>query len=138
VTTWLKIIGKSDDPLRDDWGNHAPSILKYASFARRPGRGSFIPGDEFAYYALRGDMSRVVAVGHVVDDVFLDQRGVEKPGWPWLVPVELDAQAKLISEGFPITAIEVDRDLTKRVQRRGLLRLEPGEYELARRLFGLN
>jgi hypothetical protein len=75
MTAWLKMIGKSDDPLRDDWGEHAPWILKYTSFARKPGRGTYVPGDEFVYHAIGQEASRVVAIGHVVDEAFLDQQG---------------------------------------------------------------
>jgi hypothetical protein len=68
------MIGKSDDPLRDDWGEHAPWIL-YTSFARKPGRGTYVPGDEFVYHAIGQEASRVVAIGHVADEGFLDQKG---------------------------------------------------------------
>src|SRR5437870_11225743 len=89
MTAWLKVIGTSKWPLRDDWANHAPPLLRSASFAKRPGRGSFAPGDDFAYYAPRGDMSRVVAIGTVTGEPRYDRTREENPGWPWLVDVNL-------------------------------------------------
>lgn len=139
MTPWLKIIGKSDDPLRDDWGNHAPSILRFASFAKEPGRGSFVPGDEFVYYAVGQEMSRVVAIGRILDEGFLDDGSIEKRGWPWLVPVEIDARRELISEGFSIDLLDFDRavPLSKSVQQKSHIKLSLGEYARARELFAL-
>jgi hypothetical protein len=134
VTAWLKVIGTTSGPLRDDWGNHAPSILRLASFGKKPGQGSFVPGDEFVYYALRGDLSRVVAVGKVIGDVYYRDRD---PGWPWLVPVGLEARRELISEGIPLERLQVDRNLRKSVQRRSHLRLTAREFERARQAFDL-
>ena len=140
MTAWLKVIGKTDDPLRDDWGNHAPSILRYASFAKEPGRGSFVAGDEFAYYAVGQDFSRVVAIGRVVGKGFLDDGRIEKRGWPWLVPVEIKTRRDLISDGFSIDLLDVDRPvpLRKSVQQKSHIVLRPAEYARARALFGLD
>jgi hypothetical protein len=139
MTAWLKMIGKSDDPLRDDWGNHAPSILQYASFAKEPGRGSFVPGDEFAYHAIGQDMSRIVAIGRVVGEGFLDDGSIEKRGWPWLIPVEIEAKRALISDGFSIDLLEADRHvpLRRAVQQKSHIVLSPREYARARALFDL-
>jgi hypothetical protein len=137
VTAWLKVIGTSKGPLRDDWGNHAPPILRSASFKKRPGEGSFVPGDDFVYYALRGDISRVVAIGRVVGQPNYDRSREEDPGWPWLVDVDIAAKKDLISEGFPLHILECDRNLTKAVQRRSHMRLTPDEFARARRAFGI-
>ena len=137
MTAWLKVIGTSDGTLRDDWGSHVPHILRYASFAKPPGNGSFIPGDDFVYYALRGDISRVVAVGRVTGRGHQDESRIEDPGWPWLVPVEIEARTELISEGFPLDRFDVDRHLTKSVQRHSHISLRPAEYRLVRDAFGL-
>lgn len=138
MTAWLKVIGKSDDPLRDDWGEHAPSILRYASFAKQPGRGSFVPGDDFVYHAIGRDLSRVVAVGRVVGEGFLDDGRIEKRGWPWLVPVELHARKELIRDGFSLDLLDDRRELTKSVRRQSHIVLHQPEFEKARRLFGLS
>jgi hypothetical protein len=137
MTAWLKVIGKADVPLRDDWGSHAPSILRYASFAKRPGRRSFVPGDEFVYHAIGEEMSRVVAIGRVVGDGVLDDGRIEKRGWPWLVPVELEARRDLISQGFSLDLLDVDRPLKASVRRHSHIVLHPQEFAQARRLFGL-
>jgi hypothetical protein len=137
MTLWLKVIGTSTSPLRDDWGSHAPPLLRTASFAKRPGRGSFSTGDDFVYYALRGDISRIVALGHIVDEPYFDERRVEDPGWPWLVPIEIVARRDRIADGFPLNLINVGRDLLKSVQQKSHIRLTPEEYAEARRLFGL-
>jgi len=137
MTAWLKVIGTSKWPLRDDWGSHAPPLLRTASFARRPGKGSFAPGDPFVYYALRGDISRLVAIGEVVGVAYYDRTREEEPGWPWLVPIRIDVKKDVIGEGFPLTAIEVERELTKSVQQKSHIRLRPAEYARARRAFGL-
>ena len=39
MTVWLEVIGTSSRPLRDDWGSHAPPLLRSASFAKNPGEG---------------------------------------------------------------------------------------------------
>lgn len=135
MTAWLKVIGTTERPLRDDWADDAPSLVRRASFGRRPGQGSFVPGDVFAYYALRGDLSRVVAVGRVVGRVYYE--AAHAPGWPWLVPVELDARADHISRGFSLDLLTIDRDLLRSVQRRSHLRLTSEEFGRARQLFGL-
>jgi hypothetical protein len=137
MTLWLKTIGTSLNPLRDDWSNHAPPLLRYASFAKPPARTSFVPEDEFAYYALRGDISRVVAVGRVEGPIFFDQARIENPGWPWLVPIALEAKKDLISQGFALDLIDVDRPLTRSVTQKSHIRLEPAEFENIKRLFGL-
>jgi hypothetical protein len=137
VTAWLKVIGTSKWPLRDDWGSHAPPLLRTASFAKKPGAGAFAPGDEFVYYALRGDMSRVVAIGEVVGDVYYDASREESPGWPWLVPVRIEARKTFIHEGFPLSDLDVDRTLTRSVTQKSHITLRPPEFERARRLFGI-
>ncbi len=136
MTAWLKVIGTSSSPLRNDWTKHAPSLLQYASFAKRPGMGSWVRGDEFVYYALRGDLSRVVAVGRVVGPKLLDTSRIEDPGWPWLVEVEIDAKCDLIGDGFELDLLDVARELKRSVQRRSHLRLSPEEFDRARLLFG--
>jgi hypothetical protein len=137
MTAWLKVIGTSKWPLRDDWGHDAPPLLRTASFGKRPGSGSFAEGDDFIYYALRGDISRVVAIGKVAGDVYFDESRVEDPGWPWLAPVEIHAKFDLIQDGIPLERLDVDRALTKSVQQKSHIRLTSPEFERARRWFGV-
>ena len=137
MTAWLKVIGTSKWPLRNDWGSHAPPLFRTASFGKRPGTGSFVPGDDFLYYALRGDISRVVAIGKVVGRVYYDVTREEDPGWPWLAPIDIRAKRDLISNGFPLDRLDVDRTLTKSVQQKSHIRLTAAEFELARREFGV-
>ena len=135
MTAWLKVIGTSSDPLRNDWVAHAPSLLRVASFGKRPDEGSFVPGDLLVYYALRGDVSRVVAIGRVKDKAYYDQ--ARDPGWPWLVPVEIEAMKDFISDGFPLDRFDVDRTLTRSVRRHSHIIMRPGELQLVRQAFGL-
>lgn len=137
MTAWLKVIGTSKWPLRDDWGSHAPPLLHAASFAKKPGSGSFVPGDDFVYYALRGDMSRVVAIGKVVGDHRFDRSRVEDPGWPWLADVEILAKRDLIQDGFALDLLDVDRTLRRSVTQKSHIRLRPEEFARARELFGI-
>jgi hypothetical protein len=137
MTAWIKVIGKTGDPLRDDWGEHAPSILRYASFSKKPGRGSFVPGDDFIYHAIGKELSRVVAIGRVVGHGVLDDGRIEKRGWPWLVPVELHARKELIRDGFSLDLLDDRRKLSRSVRRQSHIVLYPREFEIARGLFGL-
>lgn len=137
MTIWLKVIGTSKWPLRNDWGSHAPPLLRTASFSKRPGRDSFVPGDDFLYYALRGDISRIVAIGKVVDRIYYDVTREEDPGWPWLAPIEIERKHDLISDGFPLDRLDVDRTLTRSVTQKSHIRLTPAEFALARREFGV-
>jgi hypothetical protein len=137
MTAWLKVIGTSKWPLRDDWGTHAPPLLRAASFGKRPGRTSFVPGDDFVYYALRGDMSRVVAIGKVVGPHRYDRTREEDPGWPWLADVEIRAKRDRISEGFALDLLDVDRTLRRSVTQKSHIRLTPVEFSRARVLFGV-
>ena len=132
---WLKVIGTSQWPLRDDWLNHAPSLRTHASFARRPGVGSFVDGDDFVYYALRGDLSRIVAIGKVLRAAVYEAS--HDPGWPWLAEVRLDSVVESIGSGFPLELLDVDRPLLKSVQRRSHVRLSQEEFSRAQALFGL-
>lgn len=44
MSAWLKVIGTSSWPLRDDWASYAPPLLRSASFAKKPGQGFLRPG----------------------------------------------------------------------------------------------
>jgi hypothetical protein len=135
MTAWLKVIGTTQWPLRDDWANHAPPLMRSASFAKKPGAGSFVPGDDFVYYALRGDISRLVAIGKVVGNHRFDKTRVADPGWPWVADVEILAKRDLIRDGFALDLIDVDRNLRRSVTQKSHIRLRPGEFTLARKLF---
>lgn len=93
-------------------------------------------GDVFAYYALRGDISRVVAAGRVVGRPYFDESRVEDPGFPWLVPIELDVREDLIAEGTPLDAVERARNLLKSVQQKSHIRLTELEFASILRLLG--
>jgi hypothetical protein len=135
MTAWLKVIGTSNEPIKNDWGSHAPVLLHSATFARRPGRGSFVPGDDFVYYALRGDISRVVAIGRVVGRPRYEAH--RDPGWPFLVDIAIESKRDLVSDGFPIDRLDVDRTLKRSVTQKSHIRLTPAEFARARREFGL-
>jgi hypothetical protein len=137
VTAWLKIIGKSDWPLRDDWGHHAPPLLRTATFAKRPGERAFVPGDDFVYYALRGDISRLVAIGKVTGRPRYDRSREEDPGFPWLVDIEIRAKRDLVGDGFSLDLLDVDRPLRRSVTQKSYIRLRPAEFARARELFGV-
>ena len=137
MTAWLKVIGTSKWPLRDDWGSHAPPLLRAASFAKKPGSGSFVPGDDFVYYALRGDISRLVAIGKVVGDHRFDRSRIDDPGWPWLADVEILAMRDRISDGYSLDLLDVDRQLTRSVTQKSHIRLRPAEFECVRLLFDI-
>jgi hypothetical protein len=137
VTAWLKVIGTSKWPLRNDWGHHAPPLLRSASFGKAPATASFVPGDDFVYYAFRGDISRVVAIGKVVGRIRYDQSREDDPGWPWLADVEILVKKDLISDGFALDALDVDRTLTRSVTQKSHIRLRPAEFAEARTLFGI-
>lgn len=137
MTAWLKVIGTTQWPLRDDWTSHAPPLLRSASFARKPGARSFVPGDDFVYYALRGDISRLVAIGKVVGPHRFDQTRVSDPGWPWLSDVEIVAKRDRIEDGFSLDLLDVDRNLRRSVTQKSHIRLTSPEFRLARDLFGV-
>jgi hypothetical protein len=104
-------------------------------FAKRPGEGSFVPGDDFVYHALRGDISRVVAIGTVVGDARYDRTREEDPGWPWLADVEIRAKRDLIRDGYPLDLLDVDRTLRRSVTQKSHIRLTAAEFDRARDLF---
>ncbi len=137
MSAWLKVIGTSKWPLRDDWGSHAPPLLRSASFAKKPGTGSFVRGDDFVYYALRGDISRVVALGKVIGDHRFDPSRVDDPGWPWLADVEILAKRDRIHDGFALDLLDVDRTLRRSVTQKSHILLRPAEFDRARALFGV-
>lgn len=137
MTAWLKVIGTSGWPLRDDWGSHAPPLLKYASFSKRPGEGSFVPGDDFVYYAIGEDRSRVVAIGAVRGRPRYDRAREESPGWPWLIDVDIEARKTFIRDGIPLDHLDVDRELKRSVRRHSHIRLTAHEFARARKEFGL-
>jgi hypothetical protein len=137
MTAWLKVIGKSDQPLRNDWGSHAPPLLRTMTFSKRSGQGSLVRGDEFVYYALHRGYSRVVAIGRIVGDVYYDHQRQIDPGWPWLAPIEIDAKRDLISDGFPLDRLDVGRTLTRSVMQKSHIRLTDDEFALAKSEFGV-
>ena len=135
MTAWLKVIGASSWPMKNDWGSDAPILLRSATFAKRPGEGSFVPGDDFAYYARRGDISRVVAIGRVTGRPRYEAH--RDPGWPWQIDIALEAKRDLISDGIPLHRLDVDRTLTRSITQKSHIRLTPAEFALARCEFGL-
>jgi hypothetical protein len=137
MTAWLKVIGTTQWPLRDDWANHAPPLLRSASFGKKPGDGSFVPSDDFVDYALRGDLSRVDAIGKVVGPHRFDRTRVEDPGWPWLADVQILAKRDRIADGFALDLLDVDRELRRSVTQKSHIRLRPAEFAKARELFGI-
>lgn len=118
-------------------GEPCAAAAPHGSFGKRPGAGSFVPDDDFLYYALRGDISRVVAIGKVVGRVYHDVTREGDPGWPWLAPVAIERKHDLISDGFTLDRLDVDRTLTRSVTQKSHIRLTPAEFELARREFGV-
>ena len=93
----MKVIGTSL-AYEERLGSDATILLRSATFAKAPGEGSFVPGDDFVYYALRGDISRVVAIGKVVGRPRYEAH--RDPGWPWLVDIAIEAERDPISDGI--------------------------------------
>ena len=138
MTVWLKVIGKSDQPLRDDWGSHAPPLLRTMTFSKRPGRGSLSRAMISSTTHFIGTTSRVVAIGRIVGDLYYDHQRRIDPGWPWLAPIEIEAKRDLIRDGFPLDRLDVGRTLTRSVMQKSHIRLTDAEFALARDEFGLS
>jgi hypothetical protein len=97
MTARLKVIGTSTLPITNHRSSDVPVLLRSATFARKLGKGSFVPGDDFVYSALRRDISRVVAIGRVVG--WPRYEAHRDPGWPWLVDIAIEAKRDLVGDG---------------------------------------
>ena len=129
--------GDRNEQLADEerLGQRCPDPSSLGDLRKAPGQGSFVPGDDFVYYALRGDISRVVAIGKIVGRPRYEAH--RDPGWPWLIDIAIEAKRDLISDGVHLHKLDVDRTLKRSVTQKSHIRLTPAEFALARREFGL-
>jgi hypothetical protein len=140
MKAWLKVLGTAGHPVTDDWaakehGKDRRRLDQSVMFARRP---SIKPGDRIVYYSVG---TRVVfAEGRVTSVPYADLlheafEGSDGRLYPHWVDVAIDVSVRFVKDGVPLAALSVDgRDLLRSVQRRGVLKLRPKEYEEAVRL----
>jgi hypothetical protein len=140
MKVWLKVLGAAGHPVANDWaarehGKHRRRLDQSVMFARRP---SIKPGDRIVYYSVG---TRVVfAEGRVTGVPYTDLlheafEGSDSRLYPHWVDVTINVSVRSVKDGVPLATLSVDgRNLLQSVQRRGVLKLRPKEYEEAVRL----
>jgi hypothetical protein len=142
-TAWLKVLGTVGHPVTNAWavkehGKHKRRLDQSVMFARHP---SAKPGDRIVYYSV--GVKRIFAEGKVTGVPYTDlpheaYEGSDGRRYPHWVDVAIDLSVKFVKNGVPLSDISVDgRDLLRSVQRRGVLKLRPKEYEEAVRHLSL-
>lgn len=134
ATFWLKALGLSGNPVRDDWTNrlHGPqkaTLDKKVMFPRKP---SIKPGDRLVYYAVGKGV--IFAEGEALSIPYEDQSFVGPDGrtYPWWVDVRIDHSREFVRQGVPLGTISVsDRPLSLLMRRRSHIRLTRAEYNAA-------
>jgi hypothetical protein len=127
-TLWLKALGVTGHPVDDDWRSKTP-LEKKVMFPRKP---HIRPGDRLVYYAV-GD-GVIFAEGETRSIPYYEKTAVGKDGrhYPWWVDMHIDHGVEFVHKGIPLNGISVgERKLSKLMQRRSHIRLEPAEYKAA-------
>ncbi|HST34833.1 MAG TPA: hypothetical protein VLJ80_15085 [Solirubrobacteraceae bacterium] len=121
---WLKSLGTTTKPMKDDWLNEAHRMLDFVTSRKRM---AMRPGDKLALYAT--GHGSVFAVGTVTSFAF--EHG--EPGhedFVWRVNVQLDQPREFIHEGVPLDLVSVDdRDLRVSIKQKSQIRLSSNEFE---------
>lgn len=124
---WLKSLGTSEKPMRDDW---LSEDRRNRDFVTSRKRMSMRPGDGIALYAT--GHGSVFAVGIVRSFAF--EHG--EPGhedFDWRINVHLDKTREFIHDGVPLDLVSVDdRDLRTSIKQKSQIRLSQTEFEAIR------
>jgi hypothetical protein len=116
---FLKIIGSGNDPCPE------PYEKPYADFSPRRRPRQIHEGDHLILYAA-GGRKRVFAVARVTSELKVS----DFPDWPHRLDIEYLVNVSP-SDGVPIDAVSVERDLGKLVRRQSYVRLTMEEYNRA-------
>lgn len=126
---WLKMLGTTEHPMRDDWLNHGPRTTDLVTSRKRM---AMRPGDGIALYATgRG---AVFAFGTVTSFAY-ERPDPGHEGFEWCINVDLgDNYREFLHDGVPLDLVSVDvRDLRKSIKQKSHIRLSPAEFEAIRK-----
>jgi hypothetical protein len=119
VQYWLKAVGHARGPLKEDWLEQRPELLRRTGFPRRP---RVEPGDRLVLYA--SVWRRVFAAVQVVGAP--ERR--EHPRWPWTVAIEALLVVPALDAAPPVEAIGV---APRSMSQQSHIRLRAEHYDLA-------
>lgn len=136
ITTWLKSVGSSESPLRDDWYAHRPDVAVNIGFPSRR-TPTVAVGDRLVYYA--SGSRRVFALVEVLSDPYLTVPGDEHhdPKYAWRVHVKVLRCVLHVSEGPRLADLGVARDLHLSVRQASHVRLCAREVVRVYTLWGV-
>jgi hypothetical protein len=116
---WLKAVGNARGPLREDWLEQRPELLRRTGFPRRP---RIEPGDRLVLYA--SVWRRVFAAVQVTGP----PEPREHPRWPWTVATEPLLVVPTLDAAPPVEAIGV---APRSMSQQSHIRLPAEHYDLA-------
>jgi hypothetical protein len=122
---WLKMLGTTERPMRDDWLNEGTRTTDYVTSRKRM---SMRPGDGIALYATgRG---AVFAFGTVTSFVY-ERPDSAGEGFEWCVNVDLsDNYREFLHDGVPLDLVSIDgRELSRSIKQQSHIKLTPSEFE---------
>jgi hypothetical protein len=125
---WLKSLGTSQNPMKDDWLNEYPRTTEFVTSRKRM---TMKPSDGIALYASRH--GSVFAFGTVKSFAF-EHGEAGHEDFDWRVNVNLENFCDFLHEGVPLDLVSVDgRDLRSSIKQKSQIRLSPAEFEAIRR-----
>jgi hypothetical protein len=116
---WLKAIGHARGPLREDWLEQRPELLRRTGFPRRP---RIEAGDRLVLYA--SVWRRVFALAEVLGP----PEPREHPRWPWTVGIEVLLLVPVLDAAPPVEAIGV---AARSMSQQSHIRIDAGHYARA-------
>jgi len=116
---WLKAVGHARGPLREDWLDARPELLRRTGFPRRP---RIVPGDRLVLYA--SVWRCVFAVAEATGEP--ERR--DHPRWPWVVAIEPLLVVPVLDAAPPVEAIGV---AARSMSQQSHIRLLPEHYACA-------
>jgi hypothetical protein len=116
---WLKAIGHARGPLREDWLERRPELLRRTGFPRRP---RIAPGDRLVLYASvwRCVFALAEATG--------EPEPRDHPRWPWTIAIEPLIVVPVLDAAPPVEAIGV---AARSMSQQSHIRLRPEHYARA-------
>jgi hypothetical protein len=119
VHYWLKAVGHARGPLREDWLEQRPELLRCTGFPRRP---RIEAGDRLVLYA--SVWRRVFAAVQVTGP----PEPRDHPRWPWTVAIEALLVVPALDAAPPVDAIGV---APRSMSQQSHIRLRAEHYDLA-------
>lgn len=129
MTSWLKLIGCSQKPITESpfYGDYKDPTIGFRK-AKRPG---IRKGDHLFLYA-PGGSKRIFALAEAISDPEknIDYDPQEYGSCQWNITVRYLINLP-VDSGIHIDEVNIERTLTRSIQRQSHIKLLPEEYKLA-------